>query len=375
MNPYDFVRIDWDKAPLRHKPIWHHQLAGSGQQKLYSGHLELTIDVETPLFIFDPHRPKSSLRNMQGDYIIPGSSLKGLLRNVTEALCRGCLTLLDGNYQDAPYWNNGKIPDNFIRCSVNTRLCLSCRIFGMMQARRSYPGTAEGAGNIKDGNKLFLGKVNISDACCESKAATLYKSILAVTLMEPKPRHQDFYLDPTREHIAGRKFYFHHAYESIKRGNATKYSQDIQPLDKGTTFQTRIDFTSLEADEFAALLLAITLEHDMRHKIGYAKPLGLGSVHFIPTSLTLIDFTSRYTQMDAGHGKPTYTGDEIQQLRKELVSAHLQGQLVPQSWQDLQRIWRWPADSTVNYYYPSKSGWFDTEKSRGKRIADTRTTP
>jgi len=42
---------------------------------------------------------------------------------------------------------------------------------------------------------------------------------------------------------------------------------------------------------------------------------------------------------------------------------------------DLQRIWRWPPEPGVSYYYPSKQKWFDTPASRGKRIRDTRNVP
>ena len=41
-------------------------------------------------------------------------------------------------------------------------------------------------------------------------------------------------------------------------------------------------------DELAALLYALVLEPEMRHKIGLAKPVGLGSVRIEARELTLI---------------------------------------------------------------------------------------
>src|SRR5437016_4064195 len=106
MNPYDFVRIDWSQPPERRTPVWHHRLVGQGDQQLYSGFIEVDVFTETPLFISDPRtvpqdprKPAQSIRNKQGEYIIPGSSLKGLLRCVVETLGNGCLTLFDGNYE------------------------------------------------------------------------------------------------------------------------------------------------------------------------------------------------------------------------------------------------------------------------------------
>ena len=60
----------------------------------------------------------------------------------------------------------------------------------------------------QESNFLLLGKVSFNDAVeikiCEHPA------IYTIALMEPKPRHQAFYLDPIQvQHIAGRKFYFH----------------------------------------------------------------------------------------------------------------------------------------------------------------------
>lgn len=84
MNPYDFTRIDWSKPPKLRKPTWHYQLVKAGTQ-LYSGSLEVDIYAEAPLFIAnsgvtpnDSKQPAQSMQNRQGNYIIPGSSLKGM---------------------------------------------------------------------------------------------------------------------------------------------------------------------------------------------------------------------------------------------------------------------------------------------------------
>jgi CRISPR/Cas system CSM-associated protein Csm3 (group 7 of RAMP superfamily) len=377
MNPYDFVCIDWEKPPLRKKPVWHYQLVGPGQQKLYSGHIELNIETETALLIHDPHaknQPTPSLRNAQGDYVIPGSSLKGMLRSVVETLGRGCLTLFDGDYEpirkngrfdhyDAPYKN--LVPRNFLRCTNNNELCLSCRIFGMM---RPKAGEGNSDARVGEGKNLFLGKVNIGDARA-SRTSPLYAKMHTIDLMGAHPHHDAFYLDETKKAIAGRKYYFHHAHEPLQATRATNYNHYIQPLDKGTTFQVNVDFVGLTADEFAALLLSITLEEGMRHKIGYAKPLGLGTVHLNPQSMTVIDYATRYTQPD-GRGRAVYTHDEIMQLRDELLEPFKMTQLVPRSLQDLRRIWRWPADPDVVYDYPDYS-WFNNPENRGKRLSST----
>jgi len=113
----------------------------------------------------------------------------------------------------------------------------------------------------------------------------------------------------------------------------------------------------------------------MRHKIGYGKPLGLGSILLTPTSLTLIDYSKRYTQPGPERGKTILQGDELWDLLNQHIADFSRTRLVQIAMTDLRRIWHWPPDPDVNYYYPSKRDWFDTEDSIGKRIADTKNTP
>lgn len=378
MNPYDFARIDWGRPPERRKPIWHHRLVGPEGQKLYAGQLEIDIFVETPLFIIDPRAastdPKKaalSLRNKQGRYILPGSSLKGMLRNVYETLGNGCLTLFDGTYEGKRVDYTREVPAAFQHCEDNTNLCIACRSFGMLKERQGG---------------VLLGKVTIGDALVDQEKTYLYEPLYTLALMGPKPHHASFYLDPERKRIAGRKFYFHHDPDKeplseskiIPMGGrpANRY---IQPLDRDTRFHARIDFTNLEADEFGALLKAVVLEEGMRHKIGYGKPMGLGSMQIVPTSLKLIDYTQRYGGSGAERGmtelKNEEEKNELWQYINEQTDEFDKRYLVKVAMEDLRRIWRWPVDPDVDYYYPSKRDWFDTPDSIGKRIADTRNVP
>lgn len=373
MNPYDFARIDWDRLPERHRPIWHHQLVRQGTP-LYSGSLQVDIYAETPLFISDPgnvepgsRNAARSMYNAAGEYIIPGSSLKGMLRSVVETLSSSCLTLFDGEYRgerERIYYTR-YVPDSFQHCTNNTSLCLACRTFGMLER-----------------GQVFLGKINIGDACVQPGKAYLYDSMYTAVLVEPKPRHEAFYLDEKGAHIAGRKFYFHHSpdHEPLtapgpKLMGGRPANRYIQPLDRDTGFTFRLDFTSLEADELGALLQAVILDDGMRHKIGYGKPLGLGSIELRPTSLTLVDYASRYTRRGARQENTALTGDELWDTIYRYADDFAQSAMSDLAMEDLRRIWRWPPEPGEAYYYPSKQYWFDTSASRGKRIRDTRNVP
>ncbi|MDQ2904246.1 MAG: RAMP superfamily CRISPR-associated protein [Chloroflexota bacterium] len=375
MNPYDFARIDWERPPERRKPTWHHQLVGSEARHLYSGHIDVDVFAETPIFVSDPRnvpsdpkKPAQFMQNKHSEYVIPGSSLKGMLRSVVETLGNGCLTLFDGDYERGQVNYRRDVPQSFQHCSANTNLCLACRTFGMLKER-------EGG--------VFLGKVNIGDAVSYSDTVSKYKPMYTALLMEPKPHHEAFYLDEERKHIAGRKFYFHHSRDlppldepGMKFFGGRPANRFIQPLDYDTRFHFRVDFSGLEADEFGALLLAIALEENeqtkMRHKIGYGKPSGLGSVYLQPTALTLVDYATRYTRPAAERGITEYQGDAMWNLLYDHIDNFTDKYLVAIAMDDLRRIWRWPPEPGVEYAYPSKRDWFDTSEGRGKRIRDTR---
>lgn len=374
MNPYDFVRIDWSKSPERRRPVWHDRFVGQNSQTLYSGYIDVDVYAETPIFVperageraFDPRKPAQFMKNGRGEYIIPGSSLKGMLRTVAEALGNGCLTLFGGDYEQHRVNYRPKVPREFYRCDQSDNLCITCRTFGMLSGR-----------------SVFLGKVNVGDAVAYSEKIYVYdRPIYTKPLMEPKPRHASFYLDPTGQHIAGRKFYFHHSpdYEPLTDSRLIYFGNKpanryIQPLDYGTQFHFRVDFTNLEEDEFGVLLLSIMLEENMRHKIGYAKPLGLGSVQLTPTSMTLIDYAKRYTPGHSDNGITTLEGDALGAKLYEQIDRFSTTRLIPIALDDLRYIWRWPPDPDADYYYPSKRDWFDTPASKGKRIADTWDVP
>ena len=356
MNPYDFVPIDWNNPPQRHPPSLHDKFIG------ISGKIEGTITAETPIFIF--HSPKRNsgakpfITNNQGQHIIPGSSLKGLFRNLVETVGNGCFLLFDGDYKqendrarERTLNYHAKLPNEFKKCESANCLCIACRMFGMTQD------------SDQESNLLLLGKVSFNDAVgigiCEHPA------IYTIPLLEPKPRHRAFYLDSTQQRITGRKFYFHQPGKIHPAGQRGRFSQYIKPIDKGSQFAFSVQFTNLEPVEFQTLLYALNLEQDMRHKLGYGKPAGLGSVHFDITKIILIDYTKRYTvnqgiqEYNKGNTLKCYLSTQTQKFTSNKTSQTLNA---------LRHIWRWNPSDTTAYYYPSR-GWFN--RNRRKRISRT----
>ncbi len=382
MNPYDFVPLDVAYPPERHQPIWHNVLAPNTAHpaKLYSGTLFLYIKTETPLFIRDgnasqaPDVLKEHIRDKAGQQIIPSTAIKGLIRTVVETLCRGCMTVFNKPYE---YREDilTLVPQAFLRCQNNNSLCVACRLFGMMQTGQRNAG-------------VFLGKVNIGDAKVYEDSLNFHTPIFTAVLDTPKPRHKAFYLN-NQGFIAGRKFYFHNenlltANSLIPIGDTGRFrNQHIKPLDTGVEFEARIDFTNLESDEFAALLFAVAMrfneQWDMRHKIGYGKPIGLGSIRIDPTKLRLVDYATRYTASSTKHGIKEYELDEVTKLVNTQM-ASFDDPLMHAAWVrfsnqpalgQLYDIWEWPPDNTVKYAYPSQR-WFRDTRNTHKTISATR---
>lgn len=146
------------------------------------------------------------------------------------------------------------------------------------------------------------------------------EAIRPKNLSSPKPTSYQHYLeqdggrkkdwsDKTAK-IRGYKLYWHRVTPTKKTDQNSKYSwaqhdpvrnedsypPPIKPVKTGVTFSSRIKFENLSPEELGCLLFVLELPDKCCHKLGMAKPLGLGSVQIKP-SLTLINRPKRYSQL------------------------------------------------------------------------------
>lgn len=362
MNPYDFVRIDWNQPVVRRAAPRHDRFDGG-----LCGRIEGAITALTPIFLpatadvqreealRRARRPLNFAANGNNQYILPGSSLKGLIRSVVETVGPGCWWLYDGVYRsrdghkDIPSNYSDRLPRPFQQCAHADGLCVACRLFGLIK-----------------GGTLLLGSVNFDDAVCV--APVEHRPIYTPILDNPKARHSAWYLSRDGRTVAGRKFFFHfppgqlNVETEFKRTNqGVHLNRYLRPLDAGTRFEFSVSFSNIAADDWPVLLYALALEREtadqpngVRHKFGYAKPAGLGSIDIELTRLTLIDPVQRYRR--PGAGTSVYAGAELHDyLQNQLRKRFLQATSV--TLQDLRRIWGWPAPEGVSYQYPGQS-WF-----------------
>lgn len=337
MNPYDFVPVDWKDPPVRIDPLPHNSLNG------LHGTIECRITAETPIFIPSiqkSEQPVKFIQNNQGDYFIQGSSLKGMLRNVIETVGPGCWLMFSGKYKSGDGEKNytKKLPREFSICDRPDNLCPACRLFGI----------------VNGDNVHYQGRVEVDDAICTN--AVPHESIYTIALMTPKPHHEAWYLEEDTAKIAGRKYYFHQqeiSTESHLIGpNEKEYNSYIAPLARGSTFSFKVTYKGLSKGDISLLLYALFLEENMRHKIGYAKPAGLGSVKIEPEIMTITDFRSRYKFSTEPEilvdNKLSVYIDEMTAVYRNKNSTTMNA---------LRRIWKWPPDYQ-RCSYPERK-WFD----------------
>lgn len=154
------------------------------------------------------------------------------------------------------------------------------------------------------GNEIkYVGRVFFEDAVC-TKLVSFTSAKYPKILSSSKPTTFQHYLtqpDERRDYLKhynpdntgklselrGYKLYWHkedygwYVEEATAQASKKQYTK-IKPVDVGTTFKGKIRFENLSNVELGALLFTLQLPVGCYHKIGMAKPLGLGSVEITP---------------------------------------------------------------------------------------------
>jgi CRISPR/Cas system CSM-associated protein Csm3 (group 7 of RAMP superfamily) len=347
MNPYDFVQLGQAATRSPMKKRGHDHFTG------LSGVLTCRLTAETHLFV-PGYRAGGAGRTLQHESlsfcrggpskmpIIPGTSLKGVLRTVAEAVSGACFI-----YDNLRYERNSveyDLAQSYTHCNDIERLCPACRIFGLL-----------------NGRSVFSGLVTVGDA--RATGAVQTEMLTLGVLSAPKPRHRPFYgrVGQPRQ-LRGRKFYYHHLPEHIiTRTQRDGQNKTVEAAKPGTTFIFDVTYTNLTEQELALLLYAIVLEPEMRHKVGMGKPVGLGSAHIEIVRWQPLDRAARYHTLAGGWGA-ALEGDALTQEVAGHISRYGASTLQDGPLADLRRIWHWPPDPAVTIRYPDQA-WFKANPS------------
>jgi CRISPR/Cas system CSM-associated protein Csm3 (group 7 of RAMP superfamily) len=277
INPYNFVPLDETKIERSGCP----GLRSLGANN-YSGQLICHLVAISPLFSAH-HQSKnhnsgedtadafSFLTNSQGNPIIQGTSLKGMVRSVYEAITHSCLPLaaisgevkMGHNKKEYSFGKLGKLDHN--ECKKASDLCPACRLWGV----------------IKEDEVNVQGRIIFSDAVFD-KSVLVSCAIFLPELSTPKPYHYPIYSKTGKINgpIAGRKFYYHHN-PNKKIGLPAKPSKRAKEISSYIPASSQADFSvsfsNIDEPELALLVHSLELEEGLAHKIGMAKSIGLGS--------------------------------------------------------------------------------------------------
>ncbi|MBW4434100.1 MAG: CRISPR-associated protein [Pelatocladus maniniholoensis HA4357-MV3] len=324
-KPYQFVSFPKERPNLQ-RPVGHHKYLSD---RLH-GTLYLKLKVQTSLHVStgvvvmgsdigNNRIPliKTMIQGVDQKLSIGGSSLKGCIRSVYEAITNSTLAVVTSHYV-----RNNKYPKEYLP-STQTKheLCPASRIFG-----------ASGK------NWGWQGLLDFNDAKCEKMGFT---AGFMPSLYRPRPEERQAYF--VRDFVAGRKFYYH-TIRAIDKGQNS--GVPVQQAAREYTFTTKLHFKNLLPEELGTLLIILGQDpkYPIALKVGGGKPIGMGTmtvtVDKIEQSQNLKQRYSSYQVSESDE----ITGENLQTfIQKNIQVAHSRLIQKPQL-EELTAILRYPTD-------------------------------
>lgn len=319
-KPYDFVTL-----PIGGKQLGdvqgHHVL----EDELINGKLHLKLKVQTISFVasgltvlgsdisLEIPLIKTGIINGQ-KLIIPGSSLKGVIRSAYEAITKSCLCKTKAQ--------QNRIPDNFSECKIRKeekRVCPACQLFGAMgwQGLISFPDVI-GVG-------------------------TEIETSFVPSLYSPQPKSHSYY--HRNRQIRGRKFY-HHAIEAVSQAEK---GIDAQVAAKNYIFNAVLQLKNVSKQQLGTLftILGQDPKYPMALKVGGGKPIGMGTMTVEIEALEKPEsLKERYTQYTIPDSN-SLTGNALTTFMNEAIQTAHRGLIEQPQLEALADILKWPTDRTA----------------------------
>lgn len=298
-KPYEFVPLPAGRIPLA-QPAGHDRLKAD----LVHGVLTATLIARSPVHVasglLEPRRDrdnplvKAHFRT-NGRPAIPGTSLKGCIRSIVEAISLSSVGVI------APK-NRHDIPDNLRPSTRRDALDVSQRLFGTLG---------------------YQGAIRFADALLLHGNTTIFRS---VQLHAPAKTKQPYLNDDDK--AEGRKFYMH--------GKPAEGGLPLEVCPVDSRFELTMHFQNLTRGELGLLLFGLGLgEPRLWPKLGGAKPVCLGTLEVSTPKVCLSTPTERYSSFD----DDDHTEVELATLFQE---AHARTLVLREQLDKLADILRWP---------------------------------
>ncbi len=351
-NPYDFVPLEEHPTSLAAKL----SLASAAG---LSGRITFQLIVLTPLCIHnDPGKPDQRnsgnlyrFAHLGGKPRIPATSLKGMLRGVHEALTNSTLGIINRRA-----WYAGRIPEDYL--SGGKTFTPSDALFGMVSASKQQFDVGR------------AGRLLIDDLTLPGNVTLAHQDVSRPAGGQPKPAHESFYFHPDGKRlILGRKFYYHQqnfreTLAIYRRRRMPEIVVEAVPI--GSILTGTLRFSGLSEGELDSLIYALILEHGTAHKLGYGKPLGLGSLEIRITQLHIESALNDVPARFLSYGESTLEDRSAEvQIRRDRARDEWQRRAGggAASHAAFVSIAHWP--QTENFVYPD----FDYFRSQRGRTA------
>lgn len=355
-NPYNFVPLE-DVPTYMDMPPVHDRIVG------LCGCITFKLETLTPLCI--QHEPgkrdsrgRYAFAHLNGWPTVPATSLKGMLRAVHEVVTNSTMGMLKTVKKNG--WYRDNMPGLYRPSEHLERLTPSEALFGMVAGQRDENRGSESP-HDQDGVLGYAGRLLIDDipvgAHLEAQRVSRPQG------GQPKPEHRSFYFD--RGQILGRKFYYHQRdLAAVLRAYAEDRGMpeiEVEAIPQGETLNGSLRFFNLSESELGQLLYSLILEDGLAHKLGYGKPLGLGSVRIRATSLDIEKLEGAHPARFLSYGDPTTENwtDRVPKLRDAARSEWQGRPKGMRSYAAFASIARWP--QVENFLYPTY-GFFRSQK-------------
>jgi len=317
-NPYRFV-------PLRAEPVERSKPLSQGDYVGLMGRISCKLTALTPMVC-----GQRLFIRRDGVPCIPGTSLKGVIRSVSELVGNGC-NVFDKN--DGPH----------SKCKDVNKLCITCQLFGTVHEGKSYQGN-----------------VSISDVLLKNSPIESRRWRREwVVLSSPKPRHRAFYGQSNKRKV------YHHQPGRRQIGSerplprvSPKIQRLVEIAPAGSEFVFDVEFKGLTDTQLNLLLYALFLEPGMAHKVGGSRPLGAGSSKISVEKIMITDGKAKYT----GEGVKVFEG----QAALDYIAKRTEKLLTDQSetMEALRVLMHFDSSSRKEFKYPTHQWFRDRENSQ-----------
>jgi len=355
LNPFDFV-------PFAKEPLLKTTAGWLNDGSLQTGYLDLQITARTPLHIVGRQETvekkgqqitKSHFYRRNSKAYIPGATIRGLLRAFVEAACNGWASQMTPFYSVKP----GKRQVGFLAVDTPDEELEKAVVDKTLQFALppAYVAQPKSNGPIDLASFLFgyipkdgegwRGLITIEDAPAEAaswdeggekfqlpdikgeafmggpnpSARTWWyhqpQAIRKRKIRRPGSSDTMTVLDFLGNGFRGRKFYYHQDPKLCLPQYAgpdwnSPYRFDLECLPRGAkTGLFRLYFEQLPLKLVYLLAWALAPHPLMRHKLGYGKAYGYGSI-----SISIADCRFRKSSLPEAQAVPPETADEIKNL-------------------------------------------------------------